>query len=365
MIHNKIIALIFFLCTSIGLYAQVSGTYCLAALYEGRYYVAENTLEGSNSYFKVLKTGEINGVIVIDNEKEKYCWSIEYNTENQTATIKNTDDKYLSINSNSEDKKTPASLITKPFVFKIIDGEFHTNTKEDYPRAFAYNKAYPRMASYTVSNSYPPAKAYPITEGYFREIAVSQDGYKYGTICLPSDVAADKVKGATFYEIVGKQMNGSVVQSIVLEEVSGGLTAGKAYVFKATSDIVAAYSGNKTTEPVNANGFCGVLDGTKSISEAESGMYYGIASNMVQKLTTGASIPANRAYIDMSSVPEYNEQTSNQTKHRMVFKVQNGATSIKAETVGTTSTTYNINGVKTPTPMQGLHIINGKKILKR
>lgn len=361
MVHNKIIALIFFLCTSIGLYAQVSGIYCLAALYDGRYYVAENSIEGKNTYFKVLKTGIINGGIIIpENQTANYTWYIEYKASG-TASIKK-EDEYKFINFKDNTTNTEIILESTKYSFKVDMGVFKS---KETSRAIAYYPEYNKIASYDATENRPPAKAYPITEGYFREITVSQDGYKYGTICLPSDVAADKVKGATFYEIVGKQMNGSDVQSIVLEEVSGGLEAGKAYVFKATSDIVAAYSGNKTAEPVNDKGFCGVLDGTKSISEAENGMYYGIASNTVQKLTTGASIPANRAYIDMSSVPEYNEQTSNQTKNRMVFKVQDGATSIKAETVGTTSTTYNINGVKTPTPIQGLHIINGKKILKR
>lgn len=360
MVHNKIFTLIFFLCTSIGLYAQVSGIYCLAALYDGRYYVAENSIESGKKYLKYIITGIIDDKIVVpEGETNNYTWTITYNKS--TATIQPAAYQYLEFTNTGSNARIYSNKYN--FTYKQ-DGIFRLSQDESYSIAYTSDKN-DRIAAYTPSDIRPACKAYPITEGYFREITVSQDGYKYGTICLPRDVAADEVKGATFYEIAGKQMNGDAIQSIVLEEVNGGLTAGKAYVFKATSDIVAAYSGTSAAEPVSKNGFCGVLADAKTISEAESGMYYGIAGNTVQKLITGASIPANRAYIDMSSVPEYNEQTSNQTKNRMVFKVQDGATSIKAETVGTTSSTYNINGVKTPTPMQGLHIINGKKILKR
>ncbi len=123
----------------------------------------------------------------------------------------------------------------------------------------------------------------------------------YGTICLPYAVAAGSYTGATFYSIAGKRVDGSGdPTSIVLEEVTGDLVAGRPYIFQASAAyIYAPYIGAKADAGSN-NGLIGSMFGTG----VASGKYV-ISSNQVAKAGTGCKIGANKAYIDMASVPVY------------------------------------------------------------
>lgn len=122
----------------------------------------------------------------------------------------------------------------------------------------------------------------------------------YGTICLPYDVAAADRTGATFFEAIGKTAEG-----LVLEEVSGTLTAGKAYFFQATAtSLECTYSGDKVATPVSAslnNGLQGVYEDN---TDVPNGMYF-LNSNKLWQSSGSNKVDANRAYVDLNYVPNY------------------------------------------------------------
>ena len=120
----------------------------------------------------------------------------------------------------------------------------------------------------------------------------------YGTICMPYAVNAGAYTGATFFEAVGQTADG-----IVMEEVTGNLVAGKAYIFQATAtSLNCTYSGEAVATPVSAamnNGLQGTFDDN---TEVPANMYF-IYGNKLWKSTGVNMVDANRAYIDLTYVP--------------------------------------------------------------
>ena len=130
--------------------------------------------------------------------------------------------------------------------------------------------------------------------GYVRNVTIDN----YGTICLP--YASSSFTGATFYE-VSYLVEG---QGLWLDQLADGvqLEAGKPYIFKATdSEIKVTYTGEAKDAPVDgANGLTGTF--TDIGAGGLIGNYI-IAENQVWSAGTGATLSANRAYIDASLVP--------------------------------------------------------------
>ena len=126
---------------------------------------------------------------------------------------------------------------------------------------------------------------------------VTQDNY--GTICLP--FGSSEYSGAEFYEvsyvIVGK---GLWLDQL---EDNAQLEAGKPYIFKATADQLVVVSDGKTAaNPIaGANGLTGTF--TDIAAGGALVDHYIIADNQVWVAGTGATLPANRAYINKDDVP--------------------------------------------------------------
>lgn len=156
-----------------------------------------------------------------------------------------------------------------------------SNNYEYYPNAAAEVYAYFRPTTYT------------------RAITLV-NGEKWGTICLPYSVASDGYSGADLYSIAGKRVDGSGnPTSLVLTEETGALTAGRPYIFHATTDagLSVTYSGTTAAEAGDNVG----LHGSFVAASVESGMYI-FNSNTLLKAGTGCSVGANCAYIDMSAI---------------------------------------------------------------
>ena len=120
----------------------------------------------------------------------------------------------------------------------------------------------------------------------------------YGTICLP--FGSDDYTGAEFYE-VAYLVEG---QGLWLDQLADGvqLEAGKPYIFKATAtELVVVSNATEVEDPVDgANGLTGTFSGI--VAGGLTGNYI-IAENKVWVAGTGATLSANRAYIDASLVP--------------------------------------------------------------
>ena len=131
-------------------------------------------------------------------------------------------------------------------------------------------------------------------EAYTRTTTIDS----YGTICLP--FGSDDYSGAEFYE-VAYLVEGT---GLWLDQVEEGATlvAGKPYIFKATAtELVVVSNATEVAVPVvGANGLTGTF--TDIAAGGLKGNYI-IAQNKVWVAGSGATLSANRAYINAEDVP--------------------------------------------------------------
>lgn len=174
----------------------------------------------------------------------------------------------------------------------------------------------------------------------------------YGTICLPSSVAADARTGATFYTVSGVADNHTTLQ---LTEETGALEAGKPYVFLASAgEITCNYTaGTAVTAPV-ANG---LLVGTFSDITVSA------ANSFVLQKQDGVmgfykvedvqpTLGANRAYLVYDAPAGVKGLT---------FGTATGLQRVETRTPGAV---YNLQGQRVSHATKGIFIINGKKVIK-
>lgn len=182
---------------------------------------------------------------------------------------------------------------------------------------------------------------------------------RYGTICLPKGAEAINITGATFYSIAGKRVDSEgLPTSIVLEEVSN-IEAGKPYIFLASdTELKVVYSGEAVAEANSENGLVGSFTG----QDVAEGMYL-LSNNQIIKCGTGCSIGANRAFINMTDVPEYVDGSVSPSKIAIIGL--EGTTAINSITIEGDAIRYNLSGIRIPAGTKGITIINGKKIVNK
>lgn len=114
---------------------------------------------------------------------------------------------------------------------------------------------------------------------------------KFGTICLPYDVAEGNFTGATFYKVAER-----TTEYVTLEEVTS-LTAGVAYIFEATgTEINCTYTpGTKVDAPVTAT-TANVLQGVFELTTIPTGSWF-LNGNQWWCSTGSQTAAANRAYL--------------------------------------------------------------------
>ena len=185
----------------------------------------------------------------------------------------------------------------------------------------------------------------------------------WGTICLPYDAT---VAGAKLYTIVGKEITGSEVTAILLDEVAS-IEAGKPYIFKATaSDVVATYTGTTYTAAGAVNGLYGTYSAIaagKWDTYVSGDLYLMTTSNVQAADKTTSSLAANRAYIVLDEV---NNIGSPVKGVRLGFDGTETPTGIKNLTPALSEgegVIYNLNGQQLSAPQRGINIIGGKKVL--
>ncbi len=183
---------------------------------------------------------------------------------------------------------------------------------------------------------------YTLVKGYQRDITV--DGF--GTICLPYDVAAGDLGGATVYEAVAKRTVNGELQAVILKEVTE-LVAGKGYIFQGTAaNLVAAYSGDKVTTPVTGGAIVGTLDGINTEmagGDNELTGKYMLSGGVLYKCEDGCWLNANRAYVDVDQLPEATSEV------RGIELGVDGATAIggvQAQANGASVDVFTLTGVR-------------------
>lgn len=114
---------------------------------------------------------------------------------------------------------------------------------------------------------------------------------KFGTICLPYDVAEGNYTGATFYKVVERSS-----EFVTLEEVTS-LTAGEAYIFEATgTEINCIYTpGTKVDAPATATA-ANVLQGVFELTHIPINSWF-LNGNQLWCSNGTQTAAANRAYL--------------------------------------------------------------------
>ncbi len=142
---------------------------------------------------------------------------------------------------------------------------------------------------------YPGYFAYDDVAVQFPRWSYSRDGLtpgRYGTICLPRDIKAGDYEGAEFYKVVDRTPDW-----IELEEVTS-LTAGQAYIYKATATTFTVYSDDeedKVAEPAEAS-TANVLQGV--FAEAHPTTGWILNNNKLHPCAGNThTVEANRAYL--------------------------------------------------------------------
>lgn len=132
---------------------------------------------------------------------------------------------------------------------------------------------------------------------------------RLGTLCLPYNVSAEDLQGQIIPFTVAGKITGSdgKVSQIILEEAQN-IEAGVPYIYIAkTQNVCLKYSqeSSYTTSPQNFKGLYGTLTSTTvGCLSAQPDDVFVISNNAFTLAGTDVSIPANRAYICMSKVPE-------------------------------------------------------------
>ena len=126
-----------------------------------------------------------------------------------------------------------------------------------------------------------------ILPNYTRDVTAGD----FGTLCLPF---GGKVKGCVAYEIVGSNLGGVILSSV------DALEAGVPYIFKATANQIAAYcDATVADEAGDHNGLYGTFNNNTEVAVGN----YIVYNNALCKAETTCYVDANRAYVDMSEVP--------------------------------------------------------------
>ena len=180
-----------------------------------------------------------------------------------------------------------------------------------------------------------------------------------GTLCVDHNVPLAGIDGATFYELAGLVNTGFIAFD---EIVAGQLNAGVPYLFQANSNELKLYFGTTVvTSPVyTGNGLHGTfvdlhLPADISLPNLDD-IYYFANRNFwnCDNLTT-LYIPANRAYLNMSEVPDA-APNPNPGRRRITMGVNASSSTTGCENIesGNAPRKQLINGT--------IYIIRGEKV---
>lgn len=236
--------------------------------------------------------------------------------------------------------------------FTATDGELSGNTWTGEANAVTLTKA--EGKSVNISNI---TVQYQKADTYTRDVAKGE----YGTLCLPYK---SYVSGATVYDIVGVVKDGDKLTDLGLEEHTGALEAGVAYVFHATStQVVATLVGEAVKEAAQTVGLVGNLSAENV--KTPDGCYVLVDGVLRQVQGGTAYIQTNRAYFDLSGVEAIEGEATAGVKYISISFEEDatGITELTEKTEATEGAIYNLQGQRVNSLQRGINIVGGKKVL--
>lgn len=348
-------------------YHAVAQTYAIVGKVGDDYYAASNQIGTSLS---LVSVDVVNGK-VINHTPDDIGFTLSFTEKSNNAVVVSikslNTNNYLSSKAGSTDLKSSSST----FEWNFIDGQFTVTdgtTKRELALRYSVNyKYFKNFASSNIGDSgFYPAYAYTFSDGYVRSDITNS----IGTICVPCPVAADDYSGATFYELIGKEMDktdADKVSGLFVRKVSQ-LDAGTPYIYikeDGASKVVLAYTGDEETTAKSVNGLIGVYEQT----QLAAGKFVISGDKVVQLKNGNGGVKANRAYIDMDQVPTYNEGVTPEAK---ALRLDDDGTITAVESViscpedNRVVGIYNINGMRLEQMQTGVNIVRyaGGKVKK-
>ncbi len=277
----------------------------ILAEYEGQWYAMKaQYVTDKTSHLAPLPVTYFDGKLYNVNEADKALIEWERAVVDGKATFSN-NSKYLTGKSDKTDltlAATACEWTVSGDSYLIGARTFLYNAENNWFRNFgtsnAGNKNYSDMPTVI-------APVYATGDPVYTRTIASGD---YGTICIP--YASSSYSGAEFYEISWMELDedGITPKGIWLDEVNGNLTAGKPYIFKATSSVLTVNcTGSAVANP--AAGEAGLVGTFTLIQDIETSDpsntlegNYMIAGNQFLLCGTGCWLKENRAYIDASII---------------------------------------------------------------
>ncbi|MBR0182351.1 MAG: Ig-like domain repeat protein [Bacteroidaceae bacterium] len=269
----------------------------LVAEKDGKYFAAYNTISGTNKYFVVKEVTVYNNKVygLSDDDAAEIAWRVDVNGTD--ATVRNLENKFLTLATT-----TTASLSsTEVVLYAGEDGGYYYS---ETGRGFAYNPSAPRMASYTVNNTYSAAKAMEFAaenEPLPANIRISAAGW--ATFCAP--FAVEIPEGVTAYRGTMKQ------GWIQLNELTDG------YIPGGIGTVITGSERQEYLEPMNPQPNSGSLMScflpnlTGAIMDVAVGNYLLQIQNDVvgwyKVEGEGFKLAPNRCYLSKDDVPAPNQ----------------------------------------------------------
>ena len=320
----------------------VAGGYCeIASDGQGGFYVMSGKLDAGNVVTSaklqhISKKATIDFEVLPGGEELEDAPStfnrlrLAYDLKHDVFAL--VGDKKVNLYNATYDAQTGAPTLTKwistPEIGNTVDGVAFDYAGDLYAVS-AYTETFYKFVLPTVENVciVPAADTIIVDKPkYIRAVAEGN----YGTICLP--YASSSFTGATFYEVSSLVVG----EGLWLDQLADGaqLVAGKPYIFQATAnEITVTYTGEAVGAPVaGANGLTGTFT---DIAEGGLTGNYIIAENKVWVAGSGASLPANRAYINAAQVPD-KAQAQIPGRRRVIMGAEDEGTSTGFENITTT-----------------------------
>lgn len=178
-----------------------------------------------------------------------------------------------------------------------------------------------------------PRKQGSIDRGCYERTKVSRavaEGQIWGTICMPFAITSDAIDGATMYKVLSFATYEK--KGLLLEQVDN-MAAGKPYFFHVNENATTLQWGyvraGDAADPDHENGLYGTIEAGTVIEGAD---YYVLQGTELHPVTNGSiTMPANRAYLKFSEVPDAPVVPSSSPRLRVmgIHNAQGTATGIE------------------------------------
>ena len=342
-----------FTVTVYGPATQVQGA-LIAKLADDTYRAVTNDATSKSNWLVGREVTVINGKVLASENDSDISWTIT--TRGDVTTFQDLDGKFISApaSGNYIGLADAASESTQ----WTVDGDSWTKLQGENQKTILWNNANQGFRYYASSNignsGYSSAITYSeIVPGCTRTLSNT-----WGTVCFSRQVLVENTVNARFYWVAGKVLNeaGEPVK-LILREEDYALKTGYPFIVEAidpTAPVIMLFEEGELVErALNMNG----LYGTHTETEVPEGAYI-LSGGQFVKCGTGCTVAADRAYLKMEKVPEYEGDEAGVK----VFNLdgEDGISSLNAATEG--AVIYDLSGRRVSKTAKGLYIINGKKV---